>query len=109
MFHRFICRCLVMLFGVPLSLLGHDDGTSPSGGKISFAYRQIKHSFSYMLFKSSAIKICLGVQRALIAAIAAVMKIHTRYHLLSGHSRWHSSKYCGAEFEESYSESVTLF
>ena len=37
MFHRFICRYFVMLLGVPLSLLGHDDGTSPPGGKISFA------------------------------------------------------------------------
>ena len=35
-----------MLFGVPLSLFGHDDGTSFTGGKISFAYTQIKHSFN---------------------------------------------------------------
>ena len=47
-----------------------------------------------------SIKIFPGVQRALIAAITAVMKIHTRYHLLSGRSQWNSSKYFGAEFEE---------
>ena len=60
MFHRFICRCLVMLFGVPLPLLGHDDGTSPSGGKISFAYRQIKHFFNYMLLNRPQLKYFLG-------------------------------------------------
>ena len=60
MFHRFICRCLVMLFGVPLSLLGHDDGTSPSGGKISLAYRQIKHFFNYMLLNRPQLKYFLG-------------------------------------------------
>ena len=60
MFHRFICRCLVMLFGVPLSLLGHDDGKSPSGGKISFAYRQIKHFFNYMLLNRPQLKYFLG-------------------------------------------------
>ena len=49
MFHRFICRCFVMLFGVPLSLLGYDDGMSSPRGKISFAYTQIKHSFNYKL------------------------------------------------------------
>ena len=38
-----------MLFGVPLSLLGYDDGLSSPGGKISFAYTQIKHSFNYKL------------------------------------------------------------
>ena len=49
-----------MLFGVPLSLLGHDDGKSPSGGKISFAYRQIKHFFNYMLLNRPQLKYFLG-------------------------------------------------
>ena len=60
MFHRFICRYFVMLFGVPLSLLGHDDGTSPPGGKISFAYWQIKHSFNYTLLNRPQLKYVLG-------------------------------------------------
>ena len=83
MFHRLICRCLVMLFGVPLSLLGHDDGTSLPRGKISFAYWQIKHSFNYTLLNRPQLKYFLGFRE------------------LSGHSRWNSSKYFGAEFEES--------
>ena len=49
MFHRFICRCFVMLFGVPLSLLGYNYGMSSPGGKISFAYTQVKHFFNYTL------------------------------------------------------------
>ena len=38
-----------MLIGVPLSLLGYDDGMSSPRGKISFTYTQIKHSFNYKL------------------------------------------------------------
>ena len=38
-----------MLFGVPLSLLGYNDGMSSPRGKISFANTQIKHSFNYKL------------------------------------------------------------
>ena len=69
MFHRFICRFFVMLFGVPFFPLGCNYGMSSPGGKISFAYTQVKpHAFN-----SSAIEICLRIRSALIAAIGAVI------------------------------------
>ncbi|CAH3128144.1 unnamed protein product [Pocillopora meandrina] len=54
MFHRFICRCLVMLLGVPLSLLGHDDGTSPPGGTLVLKQ---KFTFSSKTFKQSLLSV----------------------------------------------------
>ena len=60
MFHRFICRCFVMLFGVPQSLLGYDYGMSSPGGNISFAYAQVKHFFNYTLLICPQLKYVLG-------------------------------------------------
>ena len=60
MFHHFICRCFVMLFGVPLSLLGYDYGMSSPGGKNSFAYTQVKHFFNYTLLIRPQLEYVLG-------------------------------------------------
>ena len=103
MFHRFICRCFVMLFGVPLSHLGYDDGMSSPGGKISFAYTQIKHSFK--LFFQAIMS--WGSE----STDSSHRCCNENTHKISspGHSQWYGSKCCSAEFEESYSEHATLF
>ena len=49
-----------MLFGVPLSLLGHDYGMSSPGGKNSFAYTQVKHFFNYTLLIRPQLEYVLG-------------------------------------------------
>lgn len=70
MFHRFIRRCFVILFGVPLSFLGRDDGTSSPTGKILSAFAQI------------LIELCLKFKRTLIVTIS-VTNIHTKRYILN--------------------------
>ena len=68
MFHRFICRCFVMLFGVPFFPLGCNYGMSSPGGKISFSYTQVKHFFNYtLLIRPQLKKITSGVVQNVLA------------------------------------------
>ena len=49
-----------MLFGVPFFPLGCNYGMSSPGGKISFAYTQVKHFFNHTLLIRPQLKYVLG-------------------------------------------------
>ena len=49
-----------MLFGVPFFPSGSNYGMSSPGGKISFAYTQVKHFFNHTLLIRPQLKYVLG-------------------------------------------------
>ena len=96
-----------MLFGVPLSLLGYNYGMSSPGGKISFAYTQVKHFFNYTLLIRLRLKYVYDSKRTDSSHRCCYR--HSRKISSRGNNQWYSSKCFSTGFEEWHSESATLF